>query len=137
MIMMRHTALCTRTRPMYNISVLCRCLDLLFNLKPQAAAAGGAVHILMGNHEAMNMDWDFDYVGLGGFDGWKSRSELHTEATSFLGNVLASVTEGWQRGGVPRVLKERAQAFTVGTGFAALYLSEMPMVIQVLCRPCL
>jgi hypothetical protein len=27
--------------------------------------------------------------------------------------------------------KERAKAFTVGTGFAALYLSEMPLVIQL------
>ena len=30
-------------------------LDLLMKLEPQAAAAGGRVHALMGNHEAMNL----------------------------------------------------------------------------------
>jgi len=107
------------------------CMERLFNLKEQAAAAGGAVHVLLGNHEAMNVDWDFDYVGLGGFDGWESRDQLHTKASSFFGNIFSSVTNGLQMGGVPRILKDRAKAFTVGTGFAALTLSEMPLVIQL------
>ena len=64
------------------------CMDRLFELKQQAAAAGGAVHVLMGNHEAMNVDWDFDYVGLGGFDGWESLKEHHTKPTSLFGNLL-------------------------------------------------
>lgn len=104
------------------------CMDLLFKLKGQAAAAGGAVHVLMGNHEAMNVDWDFDYVGLGGFDGWESLEESHTNPTTLLGSMLASFTLST---GVPPILKDRAKAFTVGTGFAALMLSEMPLVIQI------
>jgi len=110
------------------------CMDLLFRLKHEAAAAGGAVHVLMGNHEAMNVDWDFDYVGLGGFEGWESRAGgtwTSDHSSSLLGNVFASVTGGWKLGGVPRILKDRAKAFTVGTGFAALHLSDMPMVIQL------
>ena len=37
------------------------CLDLLLALKPQAKAAGGELHILLGNHEIMNADLDFRY----------------------------------------------------------------------------
>jgi len=29
------------------------CVDWLFHLKKQAAAAGGAVHVLIGNHEVL------------------------------------------------------------------------------------
>jgi hypothetical protein len=31
------------------------CLDLLMRLEPEAAAAGGMVHVLLGNHEEMNI----------------------------------------------------------------------------------
>jgi len=37
-------------------------LDLLIKLEPQARKAGGYVHALIGNHEAMNMDGDLRYV---------------------------------------------------------------------------
>ena len=107
------------------------CMDRLFDLKRQAAEAGGAVHILLGNHEAMNVDWDFEYVGLGGFDGWESREEHHTKPTSLFGSMFSSVSAGFASAGVPRILKDRAKAFTVGTGFAALMLSEMPLIIQI------
>ena len=41
------------------------------------------------------------------------------------------LTEGFNVAGVPRILKDRARAFTVGTGFAALMVSEMPLAIQI------
>ena len=37
-------------------------LDLLIRLEPQARRAGGYVHALIGNHEAMNMEGDFRYT---------------------------------------------------------------------------
>jgi TPR repeat protein len=37
-------------------------MDLLIKLQSQAAAAGGAVHCLLGNHEAMNVYGDLRYV---------------------------------------------------------------------------
>ncbi len=37
-------------------------MDLLIKLQKQAAAAGGAVHCLLGNHEAMNVYGDLRYV---------------------------------------------------------------------------
>jgi hypothetical protein len=42
-------------------------LDLLDALTLQAQAAGGAVHVLNGNHELMNVKQDLRYVTLGGF----------------------------------------------------------------------
>jgi len=37
-------------------------LDLLMDLEPQARKAGGQLHALMGNHEAMNLAGDLRYV---------------------------------------------------------------------------
>jgi TPR repeat protein len=37
-------------------------MDLLMKLEPQAAAAGGGIHCLIGNHEAMNLYGDLRYV---------------------------------------------------------------------------
>ncbi len=41
-------------------------LDLLFKLEGEAASAGGAVIMLIGNHELMNAAGDFRYVTRGG-----------------------------------------------------------------------
>jgi len=98
------------------------CLDLLFRLKHQAAAAGGAVHVLMGNHEAMNVDRDFEYVGLGGFDGWESREETKGERSSLLGNVFASFTSVWPLGGLPGILKAQILKSTLCSAFCTVNL---------------
>lgn len=37
-------------------------MDLLMGLQQEAAARGGAVHVLLGNHEAMNLTGDLRYV---------------------------------------------------------------------------
>ncbi len=39
-----------------------RVLDLLMRLEGEARAAGGAVHVLLGNHEVMNLAGDLRYV---------------------------------------------------------------------------
>lgn len=42
-------------------------LDLLMRLQQEAAAAGGAVHVLLGNHEVMTLTGDLRYVAPGEF----------------------------------------------------------------------
>ena len=44
-----------------------RVLDLLMGLQQQAAAAGGRVIVLLGNHEAMNLTGELDMVSAGAY----------------------------------------------------------------------
>jgi hypothetical protein len=48
-------------------------LDLLIKLEPQARRAGGYVHALIGNHEAMNMEGDLRYTTPGEFAAFVDR----------------------------------------------------------------
>ena len=47
-------------------------MDLLIDLSPQAAAAGGQVHPLIGNHEAMNVYGDLRYVTRADFNSYRA-----------------------------------------------------------------
>lgn len=47
-------------------------LDLFTRLAAEAAAAGGAFHVLNGNHELMNVALDFRYVTPGGFADFRN-----------------------------------------------------------------
>jgi hypothetical protein len=47
-------------------------LDLLMALQAQAPSAGGAVHPLIGNHEAMNIIGDLRYVSKGDWDSYRT-----------------------------------------------------------------
>ena len=47
-------------------------MDLLIKLEKQSAAAGGAVHCLIGNHEAMNVYGDLRYVSPGEYAAWEA-----------------------------------------------------------------
>ncbi|KAI0558306.1 Calcineurin-like phosphoesterase [Gracilaria domingensis] len=44
---------------------------ILFKLQDTAPQSGGAVHILLGNHEVMNARMDFRYVSRAGFDDFR------------------------------------------------------------------
>jgi Calcineurin-like phosphoesterase len=46
-------------------------MDLLMNLEPQARKAGGRLHALIGNHEAMNLYGDLRYVTKEDFAGFQ------------------------------------------------------------------
>jgi len=60
-----------------------KAMDLLMRLEGEAAKAGGAVHALIGNHEAMNLYGDLRYVAEGEIaafrdaDSEKTRDELY------------------------------------------------------------
>jgi hypothetical protein len=57
-------------------------MDLLMRLEEEAAAAGGKVHVLIGNHEAMNLVGDLRYVSKG-------------EYAAFADEELAEERERW------------------------------------------
>src|SRR5690606_34702381 len=49
-------------------------MDLLMELEPQARRAGGHVHALIGNHEAMNVEGDLRYVHPGEYAAFAGRN---------------------------------------------------------------
>src|SRR5215469_10729313 len=48
-----------------------KAMDLLIRLEKQAGEAGGYVHALIGNHEAMNVYGDFRYTSAGEFAAFR------------------------------------------------------------------
>ncbi len=88
-------------------------LTFLKRLKQEAEAAGGALYVLNGNHETMNVIGDFRYVtpaGFAAFKDWKPASSWAASA--------------------PPQYKLRADAFLPGGG-AARELSKQPLVTMV------
>jgi len=58
-------------------------LDLFERLRLEAAAAGGAVHALLGNHELMNVSGDLRYVTKGGFADFADAVEYDPDDPAF------------------------------------------------------
>lgn len=59
-----------------------RIMDLLMRVEAQAKAAGGGVHALIGNHEAMDMYGDLRFVSPGEFAAFRSQGS-GVEAVSY------------------------------------------------------
>lgn len=91
-------------------------LDLLDRLQDEALAAGGALHILNGNHELMNARPDLRYVTEGGFADFQDAVTIAEEDSLLLAH------EPDQRA--------RVAAFRPG-GPYALMLAERPIVLVV------
>lgn len=91
-------------------------IDLFETLRQQAKAAGGAFHVLNGNHETMNVRGDFRYVTQGGY-------------AEFSDVAPESVPEAeLQR--FPASARGRAAAFLPGGSYAKK-LAQRPIVIAV------
>jgi TPR repeat protein len=58
-------------------------MDLLMRLEKQAAAAGGGVHCLIGNHEAMNIYGDLRFVSPGEFASYAPGAASATRPVSY------------------------------------------------------
>ena len=76
-----------------------RIVDLLAALGEEAKAAGGALHVLNGNHETMNVAGDFRYVTPGGFTSFAefataNRPELARFSPSERGRAAAFLPGG-------------------------------------------
>lgn len=90
-------------------------LDLLERLADEAHAAGGAVHVLLGNHETMNVSFDFRYVTEG---GWLDFADTPYDA----GDPEISAYPSHQRG--------RVAAFRPGGEYAKL-LSRHNLIMVI------
>ncbi len=70
-------------------------MDLLMQLEGQAEAAGGRVHVLIGNHEAMNLVGDLRYVAKSEFAAY-AMDETAEERESWLATYAERKTEAGQ-----------------------------------------
>lgn len=91
-------------------------LDTLGRLKGEAAAAGGALHVLSGNHELMNAAGDLRYVTAGGFLDFADGAGVD------LRDPRASA--------VPEPMRGRWLAFAPGGPYARK-LAEQPVILVV------
>lgn len=92
-------------------------LDLLDRLRDEAAAAGGAMIALLGNHELMNVAGDFRYVTPG---GW----------AEFADAGIAVPTGQAALDTLPESQRPRAAAFLPGGPYARL-LAEQPLAVII------
>jgi len=90
-----------------------RIIEFLTNVSKQAKQAGGAVHVLNGNHEAMNVLGDFRYVTPGALVGFEGLTPHSPQADH-----------------VAEPYRGRAQAFLPG-GALARVLAERPLILMV------
>ncbi len=65
-------------------------LDLLIRLEPQARRAGGYVHALIGNHEAMNIEGDLRYTVPGEFAAFATRNSARVRNQYYTRQVRAA-----------------------------------------------
>lgn len=90
-------------------------MELFGRLREDARQAGGAVHVLNGNHELMNAYLDYRYVTDGGFEAFDDGSEIDP-----LDSLLATL-EPTERA--------RARAFRPGGEFARLLAGQKTFLI--------
>lgn len=69
-------------------------MDLLMRLEPQAEAAGGRVHVVLGNHELMNLVGDLRYVSAGEFAAFAADETPLMRNTGYARHVAGSRRAG-------------------------------------------
>jgi len=91
-------------------------LELFDRLRDEAAEAGGAFHILNGNHELMNCRLDLRYVTEGGFEDFDDAVEIDPDDELVMG--------------YPEAQRARVAAFRPG-GAYAMRLAERNTIVIV------
>jgi hypothetical protein len=75
-------------------------MDLLIRLEPQARRAGGRVHALIGNHEAMNVEGDLRYVHPGEYAAFTDRNS-ERRRDQYYSRTLEHLRANPPEGGLP------------------------------------
>lgn len=76
-------------------------MDHLMRLEPQAIQAGGRVHALIGNHEAMNVEGDLRYVHPGEYAAFADQRSARRR-DQFYRQTIAQLRRHPPAGGLPR-----------------------------------
>ena len=110
-------------------------MDLLMRLEAEAEAAGGRVHVLIGNHEMMNMIGDLRYVSKAEYAAF-AKDETSRDRERWF-NIWA-----YRRGGASTTLRERFDSrfprgyFALSEAFSASgkygqWLLEKPIIAVI------
>ena len=84
-----------------------RVMDLLMRLEQEAARAGGRVHLLLGNHEVMNLIGDLRYVADGEYAAYQD-VETAEERERWFQQYLASRRAGGDEAAARKAFDRRA-----------------------------
>jgi hypothetical protein len=113
-------------------------LDLVRRLQTEAAAAGGRVHLVLGNHEAMNLSRDLRYVHPQGFADFAADEKPADRRRAF--NAYRSAVVGVTTGAAqaqsafdrkyPRGFFGRLRQFAPDGDYGAWLLS-LPAVVKI------
>ncbi len=113
-------------------------LDLARKLQIEAAAAGGRVHVLLGNHEAMNLTRNYRYVAPESFADFAAGETGRERSAGFRKFRLRATGQGLSLGEVRSAFDERYPPgyFAWGRALApdgeyGAWLIEQPTVIKV------
>jgi TPR repeat protein len=86
-------------------------MDLLMHLEPQAEQAGGKVHVLLGNHESMNLYGDLRYVSPGEIAAFRDDHSEEVRRKLLPANAPARPDPNWEAQN-PLGLAERREALS-------------------------
>jgi hypothetical protein len=76
-------------------------LDLLMDLEPRARKAGGQVHALIGNHEAMDLYGDLRYVTKDDFAGYAAANKVGSSSKDLLDREMRAELDELKRQNMP------------------------------------
>jgi diadenosine tetraphosphatase ApaH/serine/threonine PP2A family protein phosphatase len=105
-----------------------KALDLLRRLEKEAARAGGAVHVLLGNHEVMRMIGDLRYVAPGEYAAFVTPDSEETRER-LLQSFEPAARERLRKE-TPLGLVEMSQAFAA-EGEYGKWLRGLPAVVKI------
>jgi hypothetical protein len=110
-------------------------MDLLMDLEKQAEKSGGGVHVLLGNHESMNLVGDLRYVSHGEYDAFRTPDSARVRNEAFERMVDPAQTSDskyrkkWEDEH-PLGWVEQRQAFSVA-GRYGQWLREKNVVLKI------
>jgi hypothetical protein len=105
-----------------------KAMDLLMKLEKQAAEAGGYVHALIGNHEAMNIYGDLRYASAGEFAAFRDENSEKSREAAFAKEHPADRAQ-WEAQH-PLGYFEHRQQFSP-TGYYGKWIASHDAVIKI------